>query len=346
MTWARPGGWRSVGTGLPLLGLLVALLLELTLTSQPATASGQSDSTSPAKRTSRSKPVKRPQARATDPTPRPAARAADATPGPAARTPAPRSGSEPSCIHVVQRSESLGRLAASYRVSRQSLLASNEIGGSGGVKVGQRLGIPGCKGRGAPRARTPVEPAVIMLEDGLLLTRVGPDRIPTRLFVAVPEFGADSIEFGWPVEGLLASAFGRRRTGWHAGIDIQVELGTPIVAAASGTVIFSGWAASYGRAVKLQHANGFVTIYAHNNENLVQVGDVVEAGGVVATAGRSGHASGSHLHFEIRREGMAFNPLYLLDARDTTPVLVSSTPEQVGVVEPFDEDADEDIGHE
>jgi murein DD-endopeptidase MepM/ murein hydrolase activator NlpD len=335
VTWPRRGGWRSGWAGFPLLAVVSLLLLDLALASQPAAASGQGQAAPSAKRTARAQPAKKPQARAGDSAPRATARAS-----------VPRPGSEQACVHVVQRGEALSRVAARYGVSRQSLIASNQIGGNGGVKVGQRLGIPGCKGRGAPRARTPVEPAVIMLEDGLLLTRVGPDRIPTRLFVAVPEFGADSIEFGWPVDGVLASAFGRRRTGWHAGIDIQVDLGTPVVAAASGTVIFSGWAASYGRAVKLQHANGFVTIYAHNNENLVQVGDVVEAGGVVATAGRSGHASGSHLHFEIRREGMAFNPLYLLEARDTTPVLVSSTPEHVGVVEPFDEDADEDIGHE
>jgi murein DD-endopeptidase MepM/ murein hydrolase activator NlpD len=182
----------------------------------------------------------------------------------------------------------------------------------------------------------------VELEGGLLLARVGPNRIPTRLFVAVPEFGAESVEFTWPVDGMVASGFGRRRLGWHAGIDIKADGGTPVLAAAAGTVVFSGWSASYGRLVKLQHSNEFVTIYAHNSENLVQVGDEVEAGKMIATVGRSGRASAHHLHFEIRREGMAFNPLFLLEGRDHGPVYVSMPVDGAESAEPLDEEVEDD----
>ena len=96
-----------------------------------------------------------------------------------------------------------------------------------------------------------------------------------------------------------------------------------------------------GGCVKIQHPNGFVTVYAHNNENLVQVGDEVEAGEMIATVGRSGRASAHHLHFEIRRDGMAFNPLFLLEARDHTPVFVSA-PGSHETAEPLGEEVDDE----
>jgi murein DD-endopeptidase MepM/ murein hydrolase activator NlpD len=233
-------------------------------------------------------------------------------------------------------------VAAQHRIAQQSVLASNHLDSAATLKVGQRLSVPGCKANSRKDALGVSTATAVELEDGLLLARVGPARVPTRLFVAVPEFGAVAIEFAWPVDGPLASGFGRRRAGWHAGIDIQADMGTPVLAAAAGTVSFSGWAASYGRLVKILHPNGFVTVYAHNSENLVQVGDTVEAGTAIATVGRSGRASAHHLHFEIRRDGMAFNPLYLLDSRDHTPVFVSAPAEPLDTAEPLDDDPDDD----
>lgn len=243
----------------------------------------------------------------------------------------PRADARERCVHVVRRGDSVARLSARYRVARQSVVTVNQLGSEGALKVGQRLTVPGCRDgamRRATAARGP-SPAV-ELEDGLLLARVGPARVPTRLFVAVPEFGREAIDFAWPVEGTIASGFGRRRSGWHAGVDIKADMGTPVFAAAPGTVVFSGWAASYGRLVKIKHSNGFTTLYAHNYENLVEVGDEVAAGALIAVVGRSGRASAEHLHFEIRRDGMAFNPLFLLESRDSMPVLVSTATEPLG----------------
>jgi len=171
--------------------------------------------------------------------------------------------------------------------------------------------------------RTSTPPA-IELQDGIYLANVGPLRVPTRLFVAVPNWADEGIDLAWPVEGPIVSGFGRRTAGWHAGIDIQADIGTPIVAAAPGTVLYSGWAPFYGRVVKIQHPNGCVTIYAHNHENLVETGDEVAAGAVIATVGRSGRASAEHLHFEVRRDGTAFNPLYFLGSHHTAPMLASA----------------------
>ena len=87
------------------------------------------------------------------------------------------------------------------------------------------------------------------------------------------------------------------------------------------TVVYSGWIRAYGFVVKVQHIGDFITLYAHNLKNMVEEGEEVQAGQVIAIVGRSGHASGPHLHFEVRRHGKAYNPLPLLEQTDQTPVL-------------------------
>jgi murein DD-endopeptidase MepM/ murein hydrolase activator NlpD len=227
------------------------------------------------------------------------------------------------CEHIVRRGDSLARVAALYRTTRRALIAANVLTTSEKLRVGQRLQISGCPL--APRHR-PDEPDPTLADENVtqLLARVGPRRVLTRLFLAVPDFDREAVAFKWPVDGPIASSFGRRHKGWHAGVDIQAEMGTPIRAAAEGTVIVSGWERYYGRMIKIEHGGGFTSLYAHNLENLVEVGDVVGAGAVIGTVGRSGRASADHLHFEIRQEGVAYNPLHLLEPQGA-PLLISTT---------------------
>jgi murein DD-endopeptidase MepM/ murein hydrolase activator NlpD len=200
--------------------------------------------------------------------------------------------------------------------------------------------LPGLTGPPCPERVTPrpllLDPS--FLGDGSLLALVGPARIPTRLYLGIPSLAAESIAFAWPVLGSVASTFGQRGFGWHAGVDIRAETGTPIVAAAPGIVHASGWEGSYGWVVKIEHADGFATIYAHNLQNLVEVGDRVDAGSVIALVGRTGRASGPHLHFEIRRDGMAYNPLFLLAPRDQ----IAPGPDETAAVYPAVDSGDED----
>jgi hypothetical protein len=328
VTWAPQGARRLIGAGLLLPGLLLNPL--------DTAAAAPTVKTPPQAHTAKELRAKTQPLNPQQPARVAVVKRRSGRTGPMGA----RSSPGDRCVHVVRRGDTLGRLTAQYRVSPQRIIATNRLGAAGTLSVGQRISVPGCKA-GMHEEQPSATPAV-ELESGLLLARVGPDRIPTRLFVAIPEFGADAIEFAWPVEGMVASGFGKRRMGWHAGIDIKAEMGTPVLAAAAGTVSFSGWAASYGRLVKIQHPNGFVTVYAHNNENLVQVGDEVGAGTMIATVGRSGRASDHHLHFEIRREGMAFNPVFLLESRDHTPVFASTPAEPLEIAEPLDEEADDD----
>jgi Peptidase family M23 len=126
--------------------------------------------------------------------------------------------------------------------------------------------------------------------------------------------------FEWPVEGLVSSQFGRRGKGWHRGIDIQAEAGTPVRAAA-GTVVASGYEPRYGLVIKIEHSPDILTVYAHTLQNLVDIGEYVQAGQVIGHVGRSGRASDYHLHFEIRHAGVTYDPILLLSP-SLPPVLV------------------------
>lgn len=228
------------------------------------------------------------------------------------------------CVHVVRNGESVSRIALRYRVPRQRIINTNQLARPEALRVGGRLAIPGCDRNRAGGISTS---EAVVTPDGSLVALVGPRRVPTRMYLDVPELGPSAIDFIWPVMGPVVSSVGRRRSGWHAGIDIRAEVGTPVYAAAPGTVYFSGWAKAYGRVVMIQHTNTFLTVYAHNLENLVNVGDPVEAGAIIASVGRSGRATAHHLHFEIRHEGMVYNPLFFLPRRDVVLVRAEGIPE-------------------
>jgi len=124
--------------------------------------------------------------------------------------------------------------------------------------------------------------------------------------------------FIWPTEGRLSSLFGPRSTNFgstrHEGIDINAPLGTPIVAADGGEVVFAGWNGAFGLMVKISHDDGIATLYAHCSELLVSVGDIVSQGQTIALMGRTGRASGVHLHFEVIVDGVPQDPLRHLPA--------------------------------
>jgi murein DD-endopeptidase MepM/ murein hydrolase activator NlpD len=113
----------------------------------------------------------------------------------------------------------------------------------------------------------------------------------------------------WPVHGPVTSGFGWRWGRMHEGIDIAVPSGTPVVAAASGTVITAGWLGGYGNLVVIDHGNGLATAYGHNSTVAVGVGQSVAQGEVVAYSGSTGHSTGPHVHFEVRVNGSPVDPL-------------------------------------
>jgi murein DD-endopeptidase MepM/ murein hydrolase activator NlpD len=121
--------------------------------------------------------------------------------------------------------------------------------------------------------------------------------------------GVSSAGLVWPVSGAVTSGYGWRWGRMHEGIDIAVGTGTPVVAAAAGTVIQAGWLGGYGNLIVVDHGNGLATAYAHNSSLAVAVGQAVGQGQVLAYSGSTGHSSGPHVHFEVRVNGAAVDPL-------------------------------------
>ncbi|MBI3580921.1 MAG: LysM peptidoglycan-binding domain-containing M23 family metallopeptidase [Nitrospinae bacterium] len=139
---------------------------------------------------------------------------------------------------------------------------------------------------------------------------------PPRVKGARPPSSPPKIDvrLAWPVEkAAVISEFGIRKNGKHDGVDLGAPEGAKISAAADGTVIFSGQGPSgYGNIVVLKHSESVVTIYAHNSKNLVEKGGAVKQGDPIALVGRTGRATRPHLHFEVRVNRVAFDPLEYL----------------------------------
>jgi murein DD-endopeptidase MepM/ murein hydrolase activator NlpD len=113
----------------------------------------------------------------------------------------------------------------------------------------------------------------------------------------------------WPVSGPVTSGYGSRWGRMHEGIDIAVPTGTPVSAAASGRVIYAGWMGGYGNLVVIDHGAGLATAYGHNSSIAAGSGSSVSQGQTIAYAGSTGHSTGPHVHFEVRVNGSAVDPL-------------------------------------
>lgn len=117
-------------------------------------------------------------------------------------------------------------------------------------------------------------------------------------------------KFVRPAEGRLTSGYGARWGTTHYGLDIANRMGTPLVSAADGVVIEAGPASGFGLWVRIQHADGTVTVYGHMDTITVNVGEEVRAGDQIATMGSRGYSTGPHLHFEVwDPDGLKLNPL-------------------------------------
>jgi murein DD-endopeptidase MepM/ murein hydrolase activator NlpD len=116
----------------------------------------------------------------------------------------------------------------------------------------------------------------------------------------------------WPVQGVLTSPFGMRWGRMHEGIDIGAAQGTPIYAAAAGTVIYAGWEGGYGNLTVIDHGNGLATAYGHQSQLAVSSGQKVSRGQLIGYVGSTGHSTGPHLHFEVRVNGTPNDPLRYL----------------------------------
>jgi murein DD-endopeptidase MepM/ murein hydrolase activator NlpD len=124
--------------------------------------------------------------------------------------------------------------------------------------------------------------------------------------------------FMWPVAGVITSPFGARmhpilgRYTNHHGIDFGAPMGAPIYAPDNGEVIYAGWYGGYGKVVIIDHGGDITTLFGHTSRYEVEAGARVRKGQVIAYVGSTGMSTGPHLHFEVRRNGAAINPMAFL----------------------------------
>jgi hypothetical protein len=212
--------------------------------------------------------------------------------------------SPPPLSHQVRPRETLSAIGLRYGVSSHTLAHYNALANPDKLEVGQWLRIPPPEQPRSASVETSRARAVSLaiLEPRPTLRPLLPDG----------DWPSDSPLFSWPVDGEVTSRFGPRNGKCHDGIDIAAPRGTPVFAAADGQVIFSDVLRGYGNVVIVRHAGGYLTLYAHNAVNQVQEGQRVRRGTRVATVGQSGHVTGANLHFEVRRDNLAWDPLRYL----------------------------------
>jgi murein DD-endopeptidase MepM/ murein hydrolase activator NlpD len=132
-------------------------------------------------------------------------------------------------------------------------------------------------------------------------------------------FGERSLPGGWPIiGGWISSHFGHRsdpftgRAAFHAGVDFAGPKGAKVIATGPGVVTFSGYKNGYGYVVEITHPTGYLTRYGHNSRNLAREGQTVQKGDPIAIIGSTGRSTGTHVHFEVERDGNTLNPMRYL----------------------------------
>lgn len=208
----------------------------------------------------------------------------------------------PDCkYHIVQKNETLTRIAKMYDIFLFDLLEFNGLT-SFDIQPKQKiwleeghLQISEVEGNKKPTEKT------VNAEKALV-------HKPKEKQEEMISAKSGKLKFILPTTGKVSSEFGMRLGRPHKGIDIAAPTGTPIYAVEKGDVIFSGRQQGYGNVIMIQHDKETITVYAHNEINLVREGDSVKQGQPIGKVGNTGRSSGSHLHFEIRLKTKAQNP--------------------------------------
>lgn len=227
--------------------------------------------------------VQSPQVHETKKPPPPSPPSTEKIPSPKPQpTPPPRQNVAPK-YHIVQKGETLYRIAKKYDMSVYELKRYNNLTDNN-IYPGQKL---------------------------FLTQQTIPETAKYTQPLPLPS-NAKKYGMLWPCKGTITAGFGTNNGNTHKGIDIACPTGTPIKAVMDGEVAYTGWQRGYGNVIILKHDHGIMTVYAHNNENLVIKGEKVQKGEKIATVGNTGNSTGPHLHFEVRLEGRAMNPIAFL----------------------------------
>ncbi len=189
-------------------------------------------------------------------------------------------------IHKVKSVDTLSRIARKYNVESKDVKKYNKLASADSLSIGKELMIPG----GEPPSRS---------------SSVRRTASVASLFVPPPK-NVPSGGWVWPTDWRVITQY----YGWkHTGLDVDGDYSTHSYASREGRVIYSGWRGGYGLTVEIDHGDGYVTRYAHHSKNFVRVGEIVNAGDAIARTGSTGRSTGTHIHFEVIKNGRFQNPL-------------------------------------
>lgn len=206
--------------------------------------------------------------------------------------------------HRVEKGQTAYRIAKTYGLTTDELIAANNLDPTGDLKVGQELWVPGASKEERVTEYDSPEPQATARRGAVSDKRPGPTK--------AVKVGKQEGVLQWPVRGVLYAKFGRKGKEGHDGIDLAAPAGSVVKTAGAGTVLFAGDQRGYGLIVLVEHDQHLITLYAHNRDLRVKTGQKVREGQVVATVGDSGKTSGPHLHFEVRKDGVPNDPLDFL----------------------------------
>ena len=228
--------------------------------------------------------------------------------------------------HVVKKGENLYRIGKAYGIDHVTLTRINRVADAREVRIGRRLFIPGATRRlpvqiitpikAAPKTsgrtkRTARTKAATGKNSRTRAAPTGTPRAKTRV-TRRPPAKPRKQGFAWPVKGKITARFDSRHDSLNDGIDIAAASGTPVRATLAGQVIYSDHLRGYGNLIIVRHRGGFASVYAHNRKNYVRQGQKVSRRQVIAEVGATGRVTTPLLHFEIRRNNVARNPLSYL----------------------------------
>ena len=207
--------------------------------------------------------------------------------------------------HTVRKGDTIYSIAKKYKVSFKALGAYNGIGAPWTLKVGQKLRIPTQSGQTMVADLS--TPSSTSTSSSAQTSRVAAAKKKQPALTAPKRTG----KFTWPASGKVVSHFGASGNGQkNDGINIAAAKGTPVKAADNGVVAYAGnEIKGFGNLLLLKHENNWVTAYAHNDSLLVKRGDVVKQGQTIAKVGSTGNVNKPQLHFEIRKNSKAVDPL-------------------------------------
>ena len=233
--------------------------------------------------------------------------------------------------YTVRSGDMIGFISSTFGLNQDTLISVNGISNTRSIQVGKKLLIPNQDGimHKALRGETldeiakkyNADPAAIVTANELFSERVN---VGTEVFIPNAKLDSTRLQeingdlFIWPIRGRITSGYGYRKSpitglrSFHSGIDLSANTGVPIKAAMAGRVISTGYNDVFCYYVVISHHSNYRTLYAHMSLIRTETGAYVRAGGIIGNVGNTGQSTGSHLHFQVYKNGLTVNPILLM----------------------------------